>query len=141
MPTIELSFKVPEGTSVTISGLEDATVEGSAEDRLERYWRALSDNGRKVFGAAARIEAHSGPGYTLEDIAENLSLTYGSVRSMHRSTGRTAKAWRRDTGTDEPIKLEWEDYDWDQSREGNRTSYHLPPEAADAINDLVAEGK
>lgn len=141
MPTIELTFKVPEGTSVTISGLEAATVEGSEVDLLERYWRALSDNGRKIFGAAARIENHAGPGYTLEDIAENLSLTYESVRSMHRSTGRTAKAWRRDTGTEEPIKLEWKDYDWDESRGGNRTTYRLPVGCAEAIKKLESEGK
>jgi hypothetical protein len=30
--------------------------------------------------AAARIELFSGPGYTLEDIAQNISQTYESVR-------------------------------------------------------------
>jgi hypothetical protein len=140
MPTIEFSITVPEGTSVKIVGLEDAVPRGSDEDRLHRYWQALSDNGRMIFAAAARIESHKGPGFTLEDIAENLSLPYGSVRSMHRSTGRTAKAWRRDTGTDEPIKLEWEDYDWDGDRDGHRTSYHLPIGIADAIIGFAAEG-
>jgi hypothetical protein len=140
MAVIEFSITVPEGTSVRISGLEDAVVQGSTEDQVARYWRALSDNGRKIFAAAARIEIGSGPGFTLEDIAENLSLPYASVQSMHRSTGRTAKAWRRDTGAGEPIKLEWEDYDWDQNRKGNRTSYHLPPGIADEIKALAAEG-
>jgi hypothetical protein len=102
-------------------------------DRVEQYWRALSDNGREVFRAAARIESRRRSGYSLHDIAELLGTSYESVRSMHRSTGRTAKRWRRETGTEEPIRLVTEDYRWDESRKGNRTFYRLPPGVADLI--------
>ena len=129
LPPIELeageSSKVPEKVD---------------RDLVERYWSALSDNGRAIFGAAAAIESEHGPGYTLEDIAEHLDLDYESVRSMHRSTGRTAKAWRRDSGTEEPIRLEWERYDWDESRGGRRTSYRLPSGVADLVNELRDRG-
>ena len=83
MATLELKLTVPDGTKVTIFGAEGATIvpdDAAREDNIERYWRDyLSDNARKVFGAAARIETFRGPGYTLEDIAQNLSITYESV--------------------------------------------------------------
>jgi hypothetical protein len=115
-------------------------LEKAEPERVERYWSALSRNGRSIFGAAARIERQRGSGYTLDDLAENLGLTLDSVRSMHRSTGRTAKAWRRDTGTKEPIRLESEGYGWNPAREGNRTSYRLPPGIADLIHRFAPEG-
>jgi hypothetical protein len=108
-------------------------------DRVARYWSVLSENGRKVFRAAAQIEKHRRSSYTLDDIGELLGLPYESVRSMHRSTGRTAKSWRRETGTEEPIRLEAESYHWEESREGNRTSYRLPPGVAGLINTLEDE--
>ena len=105
-----------------------------AEDATEKYWRDyLSDNARKVYGAAARIETVRGPGYTLEDIAQTLSLTYESVRSMHRTSGRTAKKWRDDTGTEEPIRLIEGEYEWSESHGGMRTAYRLPHGVAEAI--------
>lgn len=134
-----ISIDVPDGTRVSIKGVEGASVEAdasapSATDLIEKYWDDyLSDNGRKVFETAARIEDVHGPGYTLEDIAHTLSIDYESVKSMHRSTGRTAKRWRRDEGTDVPIELLWQDYSWDDSRNGHRTEYYLPPGVADAI--------
>lgn len=115
-------------------------VGGSDAGRVAQYWSALSENGRKIFRSAAQIERRRGPGYTLDDIGEVLGLPYESVRSMHRSTGRTAKSWRRETGTEEPIKLEAESYSWDESRNGNRTAYHLPPGVADLIDKLEDEG-
>lgn len=104
--------------------------------RVSGYWRALSENGRKVFGAASTIERERGPGYTFDDIGEVLDLPYESVKSMHRSTGRTARRWRANTGTEEPIRLEPEGYGWDDSREGNRTSYRMPVGVADVIQEL-----
>jgi hypothetical protein len=125
---------VPEGFGVAA---ELVQVETSRDDAVARYWHDyLSDNGRKIYGAAANIEAFGGPGYTLEDLAENLSLTYESVRSMHRTTGRTARVWRENTNTEPPIELRWQDYDHDERHGGMRTTYHLPPDVADAILEL-----
>jgi hypothetical protein len=107
--------------------------------RVERYWHALSDNGRKIFGAAARIESRRSSGYSFDDIAEVLGISYESVRSMHRSTGRTAKSWRRETGTEEPIRLEAKDYRWDEPRKGNRTFYRLSSGVADLILEFPRE--
>lgn len=137
MPTLELKLTVPEGTTITISGIEGATVlpeDAAREDDIERYWRDyLSENGRKVYGAAARIENLNGPGYTLEDIARNLSISYESVRSMHRTSGRTARKWREDTGSPAPIRLIDGPYEWSEEHGGMRTAYHLPPGVADVI--------
>jgi hypothetical protein len=143
MPTLELALTVPEGTTVTITGLpEPAGTEGPAGSQVARYWRDyLSANGRSVFAAAARIQNRFGPGFTLEDIAENLSISYESVRSMHRSTGRTAKRWRKETGIAVPIELEWSEYEWDETREGNRTVYGLPESVAEEIGKLDTEGR
>jgi hypothetical protein len=101
--------------------------------RIGEYWSALSDNGRSVFRAAAQIENRRGPGYTLDDIAEVLDVSVASVRSMHRSTGRTARSWRTHTGTEAPIVLVVQSYGWDAERGGNRTRYRLPPGVAEAI--------
>lgn len=137
MPTLELKLTVPDGTKITITGAEGATIvrdEGTHEDNIEHYWRDyLSDNGRKIYGAAARIEVFRGPGYTLEDIAQNLNIDYESVRSLHRTSGRTAKKWREDTGVEAPIRLVDGPYEWSETHGGMRTAYHLPPGVADAI--------
>jgi hypothetical protein len=137
VPTLEFKLTVPDGTKITIFGTEGATIvpdDVAREDNIERYWRDyLSDNARKVFGAAARIETFRGPGYTLEDIAQNLSITYESARSMHRTSGRTAKKWREDTGIEAPIRLVDGPYEWSEDHRGMRTAYSLPPGVADAI--------
>jgi hypothetical protein len=140
MPILEFKITVPEGTSVTISGLEGvlgATSEASQEAEIERYWRDyLSDNARRLFRAAANIESFRGPGYTLEDIAAVLSINYESVRSFQQTSGRIARKWRDDIGTPAPIRLEWENYEEVRGRGGMRTSYHLPTGVADAIREL-----
>lgn len=105
-------------------------------ERVTEYWRALSENGRKIFRGAAQIERQDGTGYSLDDIGENLGLSAASVRSMHRSTGRTAKSWRRETGTQEPIRLVAESYKWDEDRKGYRTAYRLPAGIAKLIGRL-----
>lgn len=142
MPTLELKITVPEGTTVTIAGLEGClgtSVDASAEDAIGRYWRDyLSDNARRLFRAAANIEDLRGLGYTLEDIAANLSINYESVRSFQQTSGRIARKWRDDTGTPEPIRLEWDKYEEDSDHGGMRTSYHLPPGVAEAIRALAA---
>lgn len=140
MPTFQIALTVPEGTTVEITGLEGVGADAPpvlSGDAVLRYWRALSDNGRKVYGAAARIEQQHGVGYTFEDIAANLSVTYESARSFHRTTGRTAKAWLRDTGAAElPIRLDDLDYPETASGTGRRTRYQLPPGVADIIAGL-----
>jgi hypothetical protein len=141
VPTLELKITVPEGTTVTIAGLEGAAATSpvmTEEEAVERYWRDyLSDNTRKLFRQAAAIETFSGPGYTLEDIAQHLSLDYQSVRSFAQTQGRTARRWRDETGTPEPIRLEAENYG--EAASGMRTSYHLPQGVAETIDILARD--
>lgn len=146
MPEITIKISIPEGTSINLGGLESVlSTVGSAgaesQDHVARYWNEyLSPNGRKVFGQAARRECHAGPGYTLEDLAAGLSIDYESIKSYHRSTGRAAKRWHRDTGLAEPIKLVSRSYEWDREHEGWRTEYQLPEGVAAKITDLEIAG-
>lgn len=146
MPEFIVKFTVPDGTTVTVAGIEGAEVieQAPAEevDPVRRYFNEyLSDNGRKVFAAAARTEDIHGPGFTLEDIAANLSVSNETVRSWHRTAGRSAKRWRRETGTREPIRLESLDYDWDARHQGFRTTYRLPERVAEEIiNNWSSDG-
>jgi hypothetical protein len=111
MPTLEFKITVPEGTTVNIVGLEGAVTTTTPEDAAERYWRDyLSDNTRKLLAAAVRLQEIRRPGFTLEDIADNLSITYESVRSYKQTLGRPSRRWKEDTGTPEPIQLRWNDY-------------------------------
>lgn len=140
MPILEIKLNLPEGTTVEISGLEElrSTAPDSTDDRIRRYFsHYLSNNGRKVFGAAARIEDFQGrPGFTFEDLAENLSVTYETVKSWHRTSGRSAKRWRQETGIQEPIRFDWIAYDDVAPGGGERTMYRLPEHVVDAIRDL-----
>lgn len=141
-PILNIALDLPEGTRVSIQGLEGVHVESDTSspgfDPVTKYWEEyLSDNGRKVFGAAAGLEDLRGSGYTFEDIAQHLSLDYESVKSMHRSTGRTAKRWRQDQGSEPPIRLVYDEYLRDPARDVHRTTYHLEPGVADAILALL----
>ncbi|MGD0454734.1 MAG: hypothetical protein ABSB69_14160 [Solirubrobacteraceae bacterium] len=138
MPTLEFKITVPEGTTVNIVGLEDAaTTTTTPEDAAERYWRDyLSDNTRKLLAAAARLQEIRRPGFTLEDIADNLSITYESVRSYKQTLGRPARRWKEDTGTPEPIQLRWNDYH--VAGGGMRTVYFLPEDMAETVSTLAA---
>jgi hypothetical protein len=140
MPTLEFKITVPEGTTINITGLEGAlTVAPNAiqEDAVERYWRVyLRDNTRKLLAAAARLEGLKGPGFTLEDIAGNLSINYESARSYKQTLGRPARKWEEDTGTPAPIQLRWSDYQ--EAGEGMRTVYYLPEGMAAIISALAA---
>jgi PIN like domain len=119
---------------------ERASDGGGGGDQIARYWREyLSRNARRVFHAAANIEIYRGPDYTLDDIAEHMSITYESARSLHRTSGRAARRWREDTGTEPPIRLDWTDYRQDDSQNGMRTTYRLPSGIADEIQ-LLATG-
>ncbi len=140
MPIIEIKLNVPEGTTVEIKGMEGlpSLAPGSADDLVRRYFtKYLSNNGRKVFGAAARIEDFQGrPGFTFEDLASNLNVTYETVKSWHRTSGRSAKRWREETGTQEPIRFDWIAYGDVAPGGGERTMYRLPRNVADVIRDL-----
>jgi len=147
MPEITITITVPEGTTITVAGADQPPKATSPSDHEEppdhigRYWHYLSHNGRKVFGQAARQELHYGPGYTLEDLAHALSIDYESVKSYHRSTGRAAKVWYRDTGLEAPIRLVSEDYDWDPDHQGWRSKYHLPEGVAERVRELELESR
>lgn len=140
MPILEIKLNIPAGTTVEISGLGElgSPAPDSDEDKICRYFTEyLSNNGRKVFGAAARIEDFQGrPGFTFEDLAANLSVTYETVKSWHRTSGRSAKRWRQETGTQEPIRFDWVAYDDVAPGGGERTMYQLPEHVAGVIRDL-----
>jgi hypothetical protein len=139
MPTLQIALTVPEGTRIEITGFDGTGGPAASRRSTEavlRYWRKLSYNGRKLYGQAARLEQQQGS-FTLEDIAAHLSIDYESAQSYHRTSGRTAKAWVRDTGEAEPpIRLIWIDYPDTESGTGRRTVYTLPPGVADLIVDL-----
>jgi hypothetical protein len=138
--TLNITITLPEGSSVEIteqSGEASGAVPSLAE-AVADYWDRLSDNGQRIFAAAARIENHAGPGFTLDDIAENLSITYESAKSMHRTSGRTARKWREDTGTEPPVDLvDMGEYGWKKERGGERTSYGLPEGVAEIVSELA----
>lgn len=143
MPTIEIRLTVPEGTDISIVTEEGDVQTATSSEDVERYWLDyLSGNARKIYWAAARIEMERGPGFTLEDIASTISQTtesveYETVRSFHRTSGRTAKRWRDENGTDEPIRLIETNYGWDDGKEGMRTAYRMPPGVAATINAVA----
>lgn len=142
MPTITITIDVPEGATVTVQGSPDEELTPEAgtvsskqlPGAVERYWRSyLSDNGRELYAAAAAIEAETDEQFTLEDVAERMGREYASAQSVHRTTGRSARRWRQDTDTEPPIRLEWIEYQHDESRGGMRTHYKLPAGVADEI--------
>ena len=138
---INIEIRLPEGVEFTVNEQpehnEDAPTAPANQDDVERYFRHyLSDNGRKVFAVAARIEENQGPGYTLSDIAANLSLEYGSVKSYLITSGRSARRWKDDTGTEAPIQFEGLSYDWVQEERGRRAGYRLPTGVAEIVARL-----
>jgi hypothetical protein len=139
-PTFTISLDVPDGTEITIAGVEDGTIIAGppSRDPVEEYWHDyLSHNGRKVFETAARIEDVRGPGYTFDDLAQALSIDYESVKSYHRNAGRTAGRWERDKGMPPPVRLEFNGEYAPESSGAWRTHYKLAPGVADTILALV----
>jgi hypothetical protein len=138
--TLNITITLPEGSSVEITEqpAEASGPEPTLAEVVANYWDRLSDNGQRIFAAAARIENHAGPGFTLDDIAENLSITYESAKSMHRTAGRTARKWREDTGTEPPVDLvDMGEYGWKKEHGGDRTSYRLPEGIAEIVSELA----
>jgi len=138
--TLNITITLPEGSTVEIAEQpgEASGVEPSLAELIADYWDRLSGNGRRIFAAAARIENHAGPGFTLDDIAENLSITYESAKSMHRTAGRTARKWREDTGAEPPVDLvDMGEYGWKKEHGGERTSYRLPEGVAEIVSELA----
>jgi len=143
MKVIEIRITVPDDAIVNVTSNEaDALVANPPyNDPVARYWRDyLSTSGRKLYAAAARVERHQGPGFTFDDLADNLDVTYKSVQSWHRNSGRTAKRWRSETSSPEPIRFESKGYDWEDEVEGMRSRYELPPGIGEKILELQAVG-
>ena len=142
----QITVIVPKGVSVVVVDEGSAPIAPPAPtprpEDVERYWRDfLSDSGKKIFAAAARIERHSGPGFTLDQIAANRSIDYESAKAWHRNAGRTAKRWREETGAEEPIRLQdTGQYGWRPEYSGDRTTYRLPPGTGEMIIDLDVSG-
>jgi hypothetical protein len=65
-----------------------------------------------------------------------MNVSYETARSLHRTTGRPAKRWTRETGEVAPIRLEDTDYKPDPNHGGWRTTYRLPAGVADEIAAL-----
>jgi hypothetical protein len=139
VPTITIT--VPEGTTININGVaisSDSTESAASEGPLARYWKHyLSNNTRKLLNAAAMWEDFKKSGFTLQDLAGSLNIDYESVRSFKQTLGRPAKKWQADTGTPEPIRLDWSDYH--ATGDGMRTVYYLPEGMAKAILELSAQ--
>jgi hypothetical protein len=115
---------------------DDGAVKTDPE-QVERYFRHyLSENGRRLYAAAGRIEQQPGPAYTLSDIAAVLDIDYTSAQSYHRSSGRAARRWKEDTGTEAPVRLIETVYEWVPEENGMRTRYSLPAGVADIITNL-----
>lgn len=146
----QITVIVPKGISVVVVE-EDGTPAAPPSttpsspvrtEEVERYWREfLSESGKKIFATAALIERQSGPGFTLDAIAANRSIDYESAKAWHRNAGRTAKRWREETGTEEPIRLlETGEYGWRPEYSGDRTTYRLTPGIAQIVIDLFSAG-
>ncbi len=137
---IAITIEHPKGSTVEVSGGAPTVTESTSASptSVETYFlHFLSANGRKVFRAAAELDDASEEPYSLEDIAERLGEPYPSVVSMYRSTGRTAKRWRNETGlTEPPFTLEDRGYPETDDRSGNRTIYRLTDGAAEQILGL-----
>lgn len=147
MPEITIRITVPEGATVEVEREESSTTtapagpeEDGTEDEpspptnedIEPYWSRLSDNGREYYRAAAEIERRQGT-FTMHEVAELIGREVESARSMHRSTGRTARKWREDMHRDPPIEiLSYEEYD---PAKGYGV-YTLPEGVAGAIKTL-----
>ncbi|MFY9487494.1 MAG: hypothetical protein WAP35_02195 [Solirubrobacterales bacterium] len=143
--TVTITLTIPDGAQIQIgealvsSSSTPAPFAQSSSQDIADYWTDyLSDNGRKIFEHAARIQDHTNAPFTLEDIAHNAGIDYESAKSMRITAGRSARKWRDDhNGTAAPIDLDWKTYSWDRSKSGSRTSYSLPEPVVHEILALI----
>jgi hypothetical protein len=142
VPTITITIDIPDGSSVQFGGSSPAASTGSSptpNEIVDRYWNDyLSDNGRRLYAAAARAElAAEDDAFTLENVAEQMGVEYATAQSIHRTAGRGARVWREETGLEPVIRLDNEDYRYDAAHEGMRSTYRLPEGIADQIVHLA----
>ncbi len=135
MATITIEINVPDASVVTIDS-QEAQREAPASTAVRDYWDYLSDNGRRVYTAAAKAAADWPDGFTMADIARELDVEVPSARSMLSSTGRAARRWRREHGTEAPIALvKIRPYGWNVRAGAVCHTYALP--AAEEINSIA----
>jgi hypothetical protein len=140
MQTITLTINVPDGTDVMIDqakNFRSSPASNADPQAIERHFcRYLSSNGRRLFGAVARVQQSRGSGFTFDDVANELSESYSTTLSFHRTTGRAARRWKDETKDDAPIWLEDLTYDWVPEVDGMRTRYEMPSEIAKVVAGL-----
>ncbi len=127
------------GPSTTVTAGEDQpNGDPTLAERVRRYWTYLSPNGRLIHRTAALLELEKGGSYTQEEIAAQLGIGYGTVRSFHRTSGRSARKWTDDTGSEAPVRLE-KTGDYDTLDGGGwRTKYAMPEGVAAIVAQLPA---
>lgn len=136
MSQVTITINIPEGAEINISGAADLSGSDDALDRraITRYFSVyLSDNGRRLFRAVAKVQLTDGPGFTFDDVAKQLGESYGTTLSLHRTSGRAARKWHDDTGSKAPIGLAVLSYEWVPEVEGMRTRYEMRKDLADII--------
>lgn len=136
MATVRLTIEieVPEGAEVRVTHVEES---GEARDSLLEFWQYyLRPNAQRFYRAAAVFEEAEGPGFTLEDVASAMSVTYESAKSYHRNAGRSARRWREEKGEEAPIRLISTDYGPRGTESKWRTKYRLPEGVAGRVADM-----
>jgi hypothetical protein len=92
---------------------------------------------RGLLSSAARIEVARGPGYTMSEIADDLSLDLDDVLRLKRSGRAVAKRWRADGRGAPRIVLEHIGFRSNDERQGRVACYRLTPGAAEIVLDIV----
>jgi hypothetical protein len=132
-PIINISIEVPEGVSIAINGVDVSASIEPARNPVEEYWADfLSDNGRKLYAAAARTERRQESGYSFEDLAKDLGVSYETAKSYHRNSGRTATRWKREKGSLAPIRLA-PNGSYQRRQDRWLMLYTLPPKVAEEM--------
>jgi hypothetical protein len=106
MGQIKIIIEVPDNATVSVEAPElgpGTNGSGPDEEQVQKYWEFLTENGRTLYGAMATQERENGP-FTFEEIADRLGVPLESVHAYNRNAGRGAGMWRKETGTEAPIK-------------------------------------
>jgi hypothetical protein len=134
MAQITITIDIPDAATVDVSSDTAGEQPEVDEQQVRAYWLALSENARKVFGGAAKLEVKHGPGYTLHEIADETGEPYEAVKSYHRNSGRTARVWRRDQGSEPAFGLLAIGHD---PAYPGQSKYRLPEGVAEIVASLV----